>query len=63
MYIQSPVPVDVTLTGVDGRRIQTVKDAHSISVKDLAAGLYLLRITDRDGTLIKVEKVLKVQHH
>ncbi len=59
VHIDAPVDVNVTLTDVSGRAIRTVRNVRSLSLKDLASGVYLLRITDRDGTLIKVSKVMK----
>lgn len=59
VFIQSPVAVDVSISSMDGRVIRTVSDAKSISVADLASGIYLLRILDKDGVLIKAEKLVK----
>ncbi len=59
VYIQTPIEVTVALTSITGKVIRRVEDAGYLSVKDLAAGLYLLQIMDSDGALIKVEKVVK----
>ncbi len=59
VFIQSPIAVDVTLSGIDGRVIRRVTDAGSFWVAELAAGVYLLRIADKDGAFIKVEKIVK----
>ena len=57
--VQSPVPVNVTITDSKGRTINQIKNASRISMKELSGGLYLLRITDKDGQLIKTTKVTK----
>lgn len=61
VYIKSPVAVDVQLTGIEGRTILTAKSAGHISIRDLAAGIYLLRITDKNGTILKVEKLIRAK--
>src|SRR5690606_19772484 len=57
--IQSPVEVNILLTNAVGKVIRYVPGASQINLSDLAAGLYLLHITDVQGHLIKVEKVLR----
>lgn len=59
VFIQAPIAVDVILSGIDGRVMRRITDARSFSVADLAAGVYLLRITDKDGAFVKVEKLVK----
>lgn len=59
VHIHSPVKVNVAVTDVTGKVIRQLTDIQSISVKDLADGIYLLRITDANGVLYKVEKLIK----
>ncbi len=59
VYIQSPVEVNIAFTDIEGRMIHTANNARSISIKDWTAGIYLLRITDSSGGLIKVIKIVK----
>lgn len=59
IHISTPAHVDVMLTDMQGRVIKQVNNATSVSVNDIAVGLYLLRITDKEGTLIKVDKVMR----
>ncbi len=59
VYIQSPVQVDVMLTDIIGRTIGEKKNAHSISVKDLRGGIYLLQIRDQKGLLMRTVKMVK----
>lgn len=57
--IRAPFKVNVALTGIEGRTIRNLKDVKYISTGDLSAGVYLLRITDKDGTVLKVEKLIR----
>ncbi|PZF72066.1 DUF7948 domain-containing protein [Taibaiella soli] len=57
--IYAPVKVNATLTDVAGKVIKTQNNVQSISVNELAEGVYLLRLTDANGTFIKVEKIIK----
>jgi len=57
VYIQSPVKVNVVLTDIEGKMIRKCLNTKSISLKDLAEGIYLLHIADQNGVLLKVEKV------
>jgi len=61
VHIQYPAKVDVALTDMAGRVIRKIKDANSVSLKKLSEGIYLLRITNKNGALIKVAKVIKQQ--
>lgn len=57
--ISSPVKVDVIITTLEGRTLGAYKNAKTISIKDLAAGIYLMRISDASGVFIKAEKFIK----
>ncbi len=59
VYIQSPVAVNVSITGIEGKLIQRVTNTRTISLANFADGVYLLHITDDKGTLMKVEKLIK----
>lgn len=59
VYIYSPIAIDILLTGLDGRLLLSRNDAQSFSVRELPSGLYLLRIQDKDGRLLRLEKIIK----
>lgn len=59
VYINSPVAVNVSLSGIEGKVIRSVKEAKQLSLAGLAEGIYLLHITDKEGNLVKVEKIVK----
>jgi len=57
--ILSPVGVKVSLMSIEGKTIREIRDVKHHSVADLSNGIYLLRITDTAGTLLKVTKLTK----
>lgn len=59
IYIQSPVKVNISIAGMEGKVIRAQQQAAQLSVSDLADGIYLLRITDQQGTLLRTEKFIK----
>jgi hypothetical protein len=59
LYIQSAKAVSVTISTMDGRMIGQYEKVQSINMSDYAAGVYLLRITDREGRLLSTEKIVK----
>jgi hypothetical protein len=59
VFVNAPVKVNLTLTDVTGKAIITSNTGNNISVKGLASGMYLLRITDKNGVFLKTEKLLK----
>ncbi len=59
LHIESRIPVRVLITTMEGKHIKNVKEAKQIPVQDLAEGIYLLHISDMQGRLLKVEKIVK----
>ncbi len=60
LFISAPVPVTVILTSIEGKVLKQLNQVHSFSTRDLPASLYLLRIEDQQGNLIKVTKFIKI---
>jgi len=58
VYIDAPVPVQATITTMDGRLLKQATNETGISVKGFATGMYLIQIRDEEGRLIKVEKLV-----
>lgn len=58
--IQSPVPVTMVLSSMEGRILLKKLNAQSIDISNLAPGIYMLRILDRKGTLLKTEQLVKI---
>ncbi len=59
LHIVSPVPLTMLLTGIEGKIIMKQEQAKQIRMRHLPAGLYLLKLFDEKGRLIKVEKVIR----
>src|SRR5690606_5702647 len=59
VHIQSPVVVNLVLLGIDGRIIKEQPAATQISIADLAGGIYILQISDKDKVTLKIEKLVK----
>ncbi len=59
VYVATPVPVNVILSSMEGKMLQIIENAGAIPLDDYASGIYLLRITDMEGTLIRNERIVK----
>ncbi len=60
VYISSPEPVSATLSYLDGRVAARLPAGDTfIVMHGLASGIYLLRVVDAEGKLLRVEKVVK----
>ncbi len=59
LYINSPVKVDIVLSGIDGRTLLRQPDARTLSVKEFAKGIYFISVSDKTGRLIKAGKIMK----
>lgn len=63
IYVAASVDVDMQLTGIDGKVLKRTTDVRTLSVRDIAAGIYLLSIKDKKGSLLKVEKIIIATHN
>lgn len=61
LYVKSPISVDLVLSTIEGRIVKQEASASQISLAGLNEGTYWLRIMDKDGLLIKVEKITKMK--
>ncbi len=61
LHIKSPVSVHISVTGMDGRVLKQSRQASSLNIRDLSEGIYLIKITDRNDNLLKVEKLVKAK--
>ncbi len=59
LYIRSAQPVNASLYSADGRRVLYVQETRKLSLHGITGGVYLLHVTDREGRLLKQEKVVK----
>ena len=61
IHISAPVKVAISITGIEGRVLREQQQVSAISLRELPEGMYLLRITDLKGNLIKTEKFVKAK--
>jgi hypothetical protein len=59
LHINSSVTIMTILTTIDGRMIIQAENPKTIAMENLADGIYLLRIADKEGHWIKTEKIVK----
>ncbi|MDR3679417.1 MAG: T9SS type A sorting domain-containing protein, partial [Flavipsychrobacter sp.] len=59
VYIDAPFAVNVSVNSVDGKELFSQASAKSINIAALANGIYMIRISDADGNLVSVEKLVK----
>ncbi len=57
--IISPVPVQITISSVDGKVLLQEKKNKHITLGNLTPGVYLLHIADSEGHTLKVQKLVK----
>ncbi len=58
VYIESPESVNITISSIEGKIIIDAKNAKSINLSELATGMYMARIYNQSGTLLKVDKLV-----
>ncbi|MES2480348.1 MAG: T9SS type A sorting domain-containing protein [Bacteroidota bacterium] len=61
LHIISSVEVNARLTDITGRVVAEQRNAKVIETATLAEGMYLLTLTDKEGKLIRIEKVNKTK--
>jgi len=58
--IQSAAPVMVAVYSMDGKQIIPLSSQKSLNVSTLPAGVYVVRITAMDGSLLKTERLVRL---
>ncbi|MDR3680536.1 MAG: SBBP repeat-containing protein [Flavipsychrobacter sp.] len=59
VYISAPAKVNTLIGSIDGRQLIYTEDAKAIDISALPNTVYILRVYDPGGTLVKVEKLVK----
>ena len=59
LNIVSAEKVNAVLTGIDGRVVMEQQNAKKLNMSALAEGVYILKLTNAEGELLKAEKVVK----
>ena len=62
VYIDAPVSVNVSVNSVDGKELFSQNNAKSIDISALANGVYMIKITDQNGNMLSVEKLVKTDN-
>jgi hypothetical protein len=57
--INSPVTVNIALRSMEGKLVLAQNKATTIDISKVASGIYFLHITDINGQVLKVEKIVK----
>jgi hypothetical protein len=57
--IDAPIEVDVQIKDIQGRKIFELKNAKQIDMSVYADGMYIFTVTNKDGAIIKMDKVVK----
>lgn len=60
LYIDTKEFVTVTITTPEGKLMVEKKNAASIDISAWSSGLYLIRIADKDGKIVRTEKLVKI---
>ncbi len=59
VYIESPVPVQVTLSSVDGKVVFHQKGVQQIDISSLSDAVYMIRVADLDGQVLHLSRLIK----
>lgn len=61
VHVEAPIPVQIRITSMEGKVILTETKTNTLNVEHLAVGLYMIRVTDKNNNLLKVERWSKVK--
>ncbi len=61
LHIQSPMPVQVSISNMEGKVLLQQSNTTVIDISVLPAGLYLLSFTDRNNNFIQMVKLTKLR--
>lgn len=61
VFIQAPIKVSADLFSIEGRKVRSINNVQTISLNGLADGIYILRIKDETGNMLKMEKLTKAR--
>jgi len=59
IFVAAPVPLNLSLYDLTGRLLRQSKGKNEMDMTGFADGMYLLKMEDRQGQFIKMEKVVK----
>ncbi len=59
VYIESPVKVNVKVSGIEGKMLMEEKEVKHIDISGLPNGVYMISVYDEQNHLLKVDRLLK----
>ena len=59
VYIDAPVPVSISLFSMEGRQVMALENERTLQLDMLPDGVYMIRVSDREGRLLHMEKLIK----
>ena len=59
VHIDAPVPVQVTVSSAEGKVVLQQVNVKDIDISRLADAVYMIRVTDMDGTLLQIARLVK----
>ena len=57
--ISAPIEVNLVVRDIQGKQIVDLKNAKQVDMSAYADGIYIFTITDKDGVVVKMDKVVK----
>ncbi len=61
LYIDAPFAVNIKLTDLAGKLVKKEANTKVMTVGELPSGIYLLHISDKEGVLLKTEKLVRAE--
>ncbi len=61
VYIDAPLSVTVTVLNIEGRLVARQQNTRSVAIGNFSEGIYLLKITDKEDRLLKMEKIIHLK--
>lgn len=62
LYINAPAATKVAIYSMDGKTLLQQDNTGSIDLKPLAAGVYTVKVTNTEGVVITIRKIVKATH-
>ncbi len=59
IFIKANQAFNVSLSSLDGRVLIKQQQTNTVSIKSISSGIYLLQLSDKDGNLVSVKKIIK----
>ncbi|WP_165836351.1 T9SS type A sorting domain-containing protein [Taibaiella soli] len=60
VHIDASAKLDIQIRNLEGQTIMTKKAASDIDISGIANGVYMISLTDKDGNLIKIDRLVIV---